>query len=174
MRVYAAPHISESAGTETLATKSCWNQYFDCVRHCAQDQAANPSTVAAIMNVMQQAHDIYLHDVHSLDCHLSDSSVTDSNHYSDNRIERLKQTLETLPTEGAGTHVLVWATYLAAAASSLKSHRDFFQRVLLEHYSRSHFSNLLKGIRYLPKLWAKRDQGVRWTRLLSEARLFVM
>lgn len=171
MRVYAAPYISELAGVETLTSQSRWDQYFDCVRHCGQSRPENATAVAAIIDVMQQAQDIYVQGMSESVSH-GEASGTEAE--SNGRIERFKETLEKLPADGPGTHVLVWATFLVAAASSLESHRAFFKGVLLRHYNRSRFLNLLRGMNYLPYIWAKRDWGLRWTQLISEARLFLM
>lgn len=175
MRVYAAPYISELAGLETLACQSQWDQYFDCVRHCSQSRPENAVAVASIIEVMQQAQNIYLQDVAktaswALEHHKRSTTEAESN----DRIERFKETLEQLPVDVPGTHVLVWATFLVAAASSLGRHRVFFEGVLLKHYSRSRFANLLRGMKHLPYIWAKTDQGMSWTQVLPEARLFLM
>ncbi|KAK2774693.1 hypothetical protein CKAH01_13139 [Colletotrichum kahawae] len=164
-KVCAAPYISELAGIETLASESRWDQYFDCIRYCSQGQAGNSSIVATVTRVMQQAHDIYM------------QGVTGSNALEPDpkdKIEAFKETLEQIPEHEPGTHVLVWATFLVAAASSLESHRTFFRRSLLRHHNRSRFANLLRRINHLPHIWAKVDQGARWTELLSEAGLFLM
>ena len=142
MKVYAAPYISELAGLATLSSQSQWNQYFDCVHHCSQGRPENAAAVATITDVMQQAHDIYLQGVAesaswwSFD--YSEWSTAEAG--SNDQIERFKETLEKLPADGPGTHVLVWATFLVAAASSLESHRAFFEEALLRHYSRNGFA----------------------------------
>ncbi|CAG9942833.1 unnamed protein product [Clonostachys rosea f. rosea IK726] len=174
MRVYAAPHISEMAGLETLTSQSQWDQYFDCVRYCSQSQSQGNVRLAAIEDVMQQAHDIYLQGLESPSWALDDEKRRAADTDPEDRIERFKITLEQLPADGPGAHVLVWAIFLVAAASSSERHRAFFKEVLLKRYSQSRFANLLKGIKHLPQIWVKTDNGIRWTQLLSEARLFVM
>ncbi|VUC30173.1 unnamed protein product [Clonostachys rosea] len=174
MRVYAAPHISEIAGLETLTSQSQWDQYFDCVRYCSQSESQGALRVAAITDVMQQAHDIYLQGLDSASWALGDETGAAVATDPGDRIERFKMTLEQLPADGPGAHVLVWAIFLVAAASSSERHRTFFKEILLRRYSQSRFANLLKGIRHLPQIWIKTDNGIRWTQLLSEARLFVM
>ncbi|CAI6089440.1 unnamed protein product [Clonostachys chloroleuca] len=174
MRVYAAPHISEMAGLETLTSQSQWDQYFDCVRYCSQSQSQGKVRLAAIEDVMQQAHDIYLQGLDSASWALDDEKRRAADTDPEDRIERFKITLEQLPADGPGAHVLVWAIFLVAAASSSERHRVFFKEVLLKRYSQSRFANLLKGIKHLPQIWVRTDNGIRWTQLLSEARLFVM
>ncbi|CAH0047367.1 unnamed protein product [Clonostachys solani] len=121
MRVYAAPHISEVAGLETLTSQSQWDQYFDCVRYCSQSQSQGTVRVAAIVDVMQQAHDIYLQGLDSASWALDDEKGRAADTDPEDRIERFKITLERLPADGPGAHVLVWAIFLVAAASSDKA-----------------------------------------------------
>lgn len=171
MRVYAAPHISEWDGFDTLSSVTHWGHYFDCLHHCSQNQPEHAAAVAAITDIMQQAHDIYLQQaIQSSSSLQSEESIEESIC----RLDRFKVTLESMPSGLSGTHTLVWATFLAAADSITEEHKSYFKTALLNHYSRSRFANLLRGVEYLPRIWAKRSEGVRWTEVLPEAGMLLV
>jgi hypothetical protein len=149
--------------------------------------------VAIITDAMQQAHDIYLRGVTEAACASCSSSSCSSPHppkqeggpeggrevqehqeYHFQQIERYKEILQNIPAGLPGCHVLVWATFLVAAASTSEEHKNYFRSVLVNIWQRSGFSNLLNGVCRLPEIWARRDGGERWTELLPEARLFLM
>ncbi|VUC30677.1 unnamed protein product [Clonostachys rosea] len=167
MRVYAAPHISEKTGFGVMSSQPDWDQIFECLRYCSQSQ---PTAQAPIRNVVQQAHDIYLRQVRR-DPRISNSveSIEESVH----RLERFKKTLQAFPKDAPGSNSLVWATFIAASDCTLQEHKEFFVDVIMQHFHRSRFGNLLKGIRHLQYVWAQRSEGARWTNLLPQSRMFL-
>ncbi|KAF7561537.1 hypothetical protein G7046_g2605 [Stylonectria norvegica] len=172
MRVYAAPLLSEESGIEIISSQPHTVQLFNCLSHWSRQYPEHSLTMTFVMDLVQQARDIYLGQVlfDSSAC-LPASATEISNSIS--RVQHFKETLEAMPRNSQGEQVLVWASFVAASDCLLEEHRVFFEGVFRRHHARSGFGNLLRGLEYLRKIWA-RGPGERWTSLLPEARILVM
>lgn len=178
MRVYAAPLLSEQTGLETISSQDQIAQFFDCLNHCSQQRPEHALAVSFVTDIVHQARDIYLQQVLKLRDPVSSPLGPRPGQIiamseSIGRVQRFKETLEAFPHGSPGQQVLVWATFVAASDCLLDEHKAFFEGVLLEHYARNGFVNLLRAIEYLRKIWARSPEE-RWTTLLPQARVFVM
>lgn len=88
-------------------------------------------------------------------------------------VERFIDTMESYPTDCPGEHILVFATFFAAAESVLPQHQEYFTNALSKHHQRNGFSNIPLAINHLKRIWSKCD-GKDWTQLLPELRVFVV
>ena len=61
-----------------------------------------------------------------------------------------------------GSHALVWVCFVAGAASTDRSQRDFFVHRMKSIYARTQFRNIPTAIQGLQNVWA-RGYGTRWT-----------
>ena len=174
MRVYAAPLLSEESGLEILSSPTHAIQLFDCLEHWSRQYPDHAVEVSFVMDLVQQARDIYLGQVQFRSTSLPSSIPTAEEIFdSISRVQRFKETLEAFPHNSQGEQVLVWASFVAVSDCLLDEHRQFFESVFLKHHARSGFGNLLRGLEYLRKIWA-RSPGERWTSLLPQARILVM
>ncbi|KAJ3527335.1 hypothetical protein NM208_g10751 [Fusarium decemcellulare] len=171
LRVYAAPLLSEQSGLETLAAQAHWCHIFDCLNHCSQSQPDHAGAVPVITDIVQQAHDIYIRQATSnFQKKPSANDLATSIH----GIQRFKETLEAFPKDSPGQQVLIWATFIAASDCILDEHKAFFESLLMQHHARSGFLNVVKGLKHLRNIWARKSQGDKWTRLLPQAQMFLM
>ena len=86
-------------------------------------------------------------------------------------VDEFIKTLEKLPPDSPGMYMVPWTIFLAAAESSEPAQHQIFEDVLLKHYNRSGFANLLLGLRYLREFWSNpryRD----WAKALAELPVF--
>ncbi|EUC27996.1 hypothetical protein COCCADRAFT_110278 [Bipolaris zeicola 26-R-13] len=66
-----------------------------------------------------------------------------------------------------GAHALVWVCFVAGAASTDQSQRDFFVHRMEQVYARTRFRNIPTAIQSLKNIWARRP-GERWTVCLPQ------
>lgn len=66
-----------------------------------------------------------------------------------------------------GAHALVWVCFVAGAASTDQSQRDFFVHRMEQVYARTRFRNIPGAIQSLKNIWARRH-GERWTMCLPQ------
>lgn len=171
MRVYAAPLISEQDGLSILSSESHWEGVFDCLRHCSEKQPNHAIVAAFIKDIVHQARDIYLRQASDeIICVGPEIFARESNF----RLQLFKETIEAFPARSPGKQVLIWATFTAASSCTQEEHQAFFESILMENFNRSKFVNLLKGVAQLRHIWARRADGVKWTQLLPQAKLFLM
>ncbi|KAF4471072.1 acriflavine sensitivity control acr-2 [Fusarium albosuccineum] len=171
LRVYAAPLLSEQSGLETLAAQAHWGHIFDCLNHCSQSQPDHAGAVSVITDIVQQAHDIYIRQAVS---NFQRGPSANDWATSIQGIQRFKETLEAFPKDSPGQQVLIWATFIAASDCILDEHKAFFESLLMQHHARSGFLNVVKGLKHLRNIWARKSQGDKWTRLLPQAQMFLM
>lgn len=136
-------------------------QSFDCLRYNSSLNPEYSSMFDVIAGLRQQAFDIYL-----------ERTMPGSSTQSADRIERFKAVLETIPDGSPGDHTLVWPTFIVASESLVPEHRLFFQQFLERQFLRNGFSNILKGLALLARIWES-DDGA-WPALLPEPRVFIM
>lgn len=174
MRVYSAPLISEDSGREILSSETHALQLFQCLGGWLQQYPDHIIEVSFVMDLIQQALDIYLGQVLMRSTSSPSSTPTiDEITDSINRVQRFKETWEAFPHNAQGEQVLVWASFVAASDCLLDEHREFFENVFMKHHARSGFGNVVRGLEYLRKIWA-RSPGERWTSLLPQAKILVM
>ena len=137
-------------------------QSFECLRYNSSLNPEYSSMFDVIAGLRQQAFDIYLERT------MPGSSCTQSA----DGIERFKAALETIPDGSPGEHSLVWPTFIVASESCVPEQRLFFQRFLEKQFFRNGFSNILKGLALLARIWES-DDGA-WPGLLPEPRVFIM
>lgn len=171
MRVYAAPLLCEQTGVQIISSRAQTAQLLDCLNHSVQQYPEQAVVSKQVTDLVDQARDIYLNQVFSeLE---SSSSLGTSDIGSIRRVQRFKQTLQALPPDSPAHKVLVWATFVAASDCQLEEHKAFFEGVLMRHFARSGFGNVLKGLESLQRIWA-RDPRERWTSMLPEGKVLVM
>ncbi|KAL2064372.1 hypothetical protein VTL71DRAFT_4866 [Oculimacula yallundae] len=86
-------------------------------------------------------------------------------------VEELKVTVDQLPVDGPGEHILVWVYFIGAAESSTRSQQDFFRSRLQRLYSTTGFSNIISSLRILDHIWANSE--TKWTQLILD-QAFIM
>ena len=137
-------------------------QSFDCLRYNSSLNPDYSSMFDVIAGLRQEAFDIYLQRT------MPGSNYTQST----DMIERFKAVLETISDGSPGEHALVWPTFIVASESCVPEQRLFFQRFLKKQFLRNGFSNILKGLALLARIWES-DDGA-WPGLLPEPRVFIM
>lgn len=89
-------------------------------------------------------------------------------------IHQLIGIISQISPSARGAHALVWVCFVAGAASTDQSRRDFFVHRMEEVYARTHFRNIPTAIQSLKNIWARR-RGERWTVCLPQlANVLVM
>lgn len=88
-------------------------------------------------------------------------------------VETFIATMESYPAGYPGEHILVFATFLAAAESTLPDHQEYFVNTLQKHHVRNGFKNIPVAIDHLRRIWLRQD-GMDWTRSLPELQTFVV
>ena len=88
-------------------------------------------------------------------------------------VEDYKNTLESLPDNSAGYHTLVFSSFLVSLEAILPAHREFFEQVMLSHYHRNGFGNILLALQYLRAVWASECQQ-DWTKGLTSLQGFIV
>lgn len=82
-------------------------------------------------------------------------------------------TMELYPPDCPGEHILVFATFLAAAESALPAHQEYLINALQKHHRRNGFRNIPLAIDHLTRIWS--ESGERdWTQLLPELQTFIV
>ena len=161
LRVYAAPLLSEKAGIEILSAQV--NRSFDCLQYTGSFHPEHSVAVSFITELNQQAYQIYLHTV--------------SRQYYNTAlfelVEKFKRTLEAFPSDSPGEHVLIWASFMAAAVSFAPEHREFFRTALRKHHERNGFGNIIQGLSILETIW-KRGPAEIWTEHFTKAPIFIV
>lgn len=66
-----------------------------------------------------------------------------------------------------GAHALVWVCFVAGAASTDQSQRDFFVHRMELVYARTQFRNIPTAIQSLKNIWSRKP-GERWTLCLPQ------
>lgn len=149
-------------GTEAIQSQGF--QSFECLQHCARQHPEYSEALSNIQDQIQQAYNIYLQRAsNQLDQATSIQLV-----------ERFKQTAEAYPRERASAeHVLIWASYIAAAESSLPEHRRFFMERMKKFHEKNGFGNILKALKVLELIW-KNGSTTKWTSVIPQKQIFVM
>lgn len=150
---------------------------LDCLNHCIRQHPEHAKPISLVADLINQAQEIYLTQFHA-DDDPSSRQATDQQQEQQPlasvfRVQRFIDTLDTFPFDSPGEQVLVWASFIAASACVLDEHKAFFEGYLFQHYVRSGFLNLVKGLEHLRLIWA-RHPGERWTGLLPRAGIFIM
>ncbi|KAF5021789.1 hypothetical protein F66182_6164 [Fusarium sp. NRRL 66182] len=172
-RVYAAPHLGEETGLETISSQARTDQLFGCLNHCLQQYPEHAPVFSQVVDLVYQARDIYLQQVLSdQTSEFFDLDPVPSNPTSIARVQRFIGTLEQVPSNSPVAHILIWTTFVAASDAQLEEHKAFFEGVLRRHHARSGFGNLLKGIEALKRMWSRKP-GERWTTLLPQTKVLV-
>ncbi|KAF5687057.1 helicase-like transcription factor [Fusarium circinatum] len=173
IRVYAAPHLGEETGLQTISSQARTDQLFGCLNHCLQLYPEHAPLFSQVSSLVYQARDIYLQQV--LSDHTSnffDFDPIPTNPESVARVQRFIEALEQFPETSPVAHMLVWTTFVAASDAQLEEHKIYFENVLRRHHARSGFGNLLKGIEALKRMWSRKP-GERWTTLLPQTKVLV-
>ncbi|PLB46311.1 hypothetical protein P170DRAFT_449784 [Aspergillus steynii IBT 23096] len=161
MRVYAAPLLSQEAGVQTILSSA--QKSFDCLYFNSGLHPDHSSTFDLIVGLRQQAYDIYLQR----------AMLGRRNIRHVDRIGRFIDTLQSLPDTAPGQHTLIWPSFIAASESCLPEHQLFFKQFLEKQYLLNGFSNILKALTLLERIWASENSD-SWPSLLPESRVFVM
>jgi hypothetical protein len=82
-------------------------------------------------------------------------------------IQQLISVIMQISPNARGAHALVWVCFVAGAASTDESQRDFFVHRMEQVYARTHFRNIPTAIQSLQNIWA-RGHGERWTVCLPQ------
>ncbi|CAG9989260.1 unnamed protein product [Clonostachys byssicola] len=171
IRVYAAPLLNESRGIEFISSQTHKEQLFNSLTHRLLDYPEHSPTMMLVRDLVQQALDLYIAQFdYRTDDHASEEL---GNMTSIIRVQHFKETLEAFPQGAPGERVLVWACFIAASASILNEHKEFFEQILLRHQSRNGFINILEGLECLRRIWSRTSQE-RWTSLLAQVNVLVM
>lgn len=161
-RVYGSVLISEQMGIETIQKHAL--ETFECLQHCSIQHPEYAQATSNIRNQIQQAFNIYLRrargELDRIQSHLL--------------IDHFIQTAEAYPKScSSAEHVLIWASFIVAAESSLPQHQQFFRDRLVAFNRRNGFSNILKGLEVLESIW-QTAPNTRWTTIISQGHTFVM
>ncbi|CAH0046808.1 unnamed protein product [Clonostachys solani] len=171
IRIYAAPLLNENRGIQFISSQSHKEQLFNSLTHRLSDYPEHSPTMMLVRDLVQQALDLYIEQV---DCRTDDQTSGVLGHMTSMiRVQHFKETLEAFPQGAPGERVLVWACFIAASASILDEHKEFFEQILLRHQSRNGFINILEGLEYLRRIWSRTSQE-RWTSLLAQVNVLVM
>lgn len=136
---------------------------FDCLYFNSGLHPEYSSTFDLIVGLRQQAYDIYLQRAM-----LGRRSIR---HVE--LIGRFIDTVQSCPDTAPVQHTLIWPSFIAASESSLPEHQLFFKQFLERQYLLNGFSNILKALKLLERIWAAENRDT-WPSLLPESRLFVM
>jgi hypothetical protein len=77
-------------------------------------------------------------------------------------IQRLIDKVSKILPDARGAHALVWVCFVAGAASTDQSQREFLVHRMEHIYTRTQFRNIPTAIQSLRNIWA-RAYGERWT-----------
>lgn len=166
MRVYAAPLISEDAGLRAIISSQA-SQSFDCLRQHSQLYPEYADMFHIIEDLRRQAFNIYLQRALHATVGPDDADPEDA-------IEHFIRTVQSVPPDAPGQHVLVWPCFIAASASREQSHREFLQQFLFRQYLHNGFANILRAMDLLQRIWARGESEKDWTALLPEPQVFIM
>lgn len=82
-------------------------------------------------------------------------------------IQQLISVMTDIAPDARGAHALVWVCFIAGAASTDQSQRDFFVHRMVQVYMRTRFRNIPIAIQSLQKIWT-RGHGDCWTLCLAQ------
>ncbi|CAG9955515.1 unnamed protein product [Clonostachys rosea f. rosea IK726] len=171
IRIYAAPLLNERRGLQFISSQTHKEQLFNSLTHRLLDYPEHSPTMMLVRDLVQQALDLY---IAQFDYRTDDQASEElGNMTSIIRVQHFKETLEAFPQGAPGERVLVWACFIAASASILDEHKEFFEQILLRHQSRNGFINILEGLECLRRIWSRTSQE-RWTSLLAQVNVLVM
>ena len=88
-------------------------------------------------------------------------------------IDHFINKLKRLPEQSPGYHTLVWATFIAAAESVLPEQQDYLAEVLMGHWRRNGFTNILAALQYLREMWTN-VEARDWTANLPDLKVFIV
>lgn len=80
-------------------------------------------------------------------------------------LEKLKDTVEVIPSYCPGEQTLAWVYFVAAAESTLKVHRRFFTTKLRELYERTNFVDNEQSFTMLDRIWDNQFPASMWTKV---------
>jgi len=162
MQLYGDPQLSEDEGIERISLNL--RQSLDFLYTALSNHPAHSKKISRLINMVERACDIYLHRA------LNDVSPE----MTVSIVEEFRAVAETLPANGEGEHILVWAYFIAAAESSTLEHRLFFMKKLQALYVSTGFANNLSALNLLKIIWAKHSE-TRWTYCMgNSSQSFVM
>lgn len=166
-RGYAAPFFSRAEGLARLSLTSSFGvdaaNGWECFKHHYQSHPEFSQSMSVIYELNKQACDIYVARVLAGP---NGPPLTDM-------VEQFKTTMETFPAGSPGEHVLVFATFIAAAESVLLEHQEYFTDVLLRHHKRNGFANISLALDHLSRIWSGRI-AQDWTESLPGLQVFVV
>lgn len=164
MRVYAAPLLSQYAGTQVIVSQA--ETSFDCLHYYDRLYPSFSSLFSSLARLRQQAFNIYLNSV------LIGSKCTDSN---EDAIGEFVEILTSLPESSTGKHALVWPCFIAASGCRRPENQAILRDFLETQYHRNGFANLQKALELLKKIWTRdRNQEEDWPSLLPKPQVFIM
>jgi hypothetical protein len=163
--------LSEEQGIQLISSPHHASQLLDCLNHRLPQLPEHDLTLMFVRDLVQQALNIYLEQVQQSCSRAADQTALGQS--SMIRVQHFKETLQAFLAEHPGEQVLIWATFVAASGCVLPEHMEFFEGVFLRHYARNGFANILAGLEYLRRIWARRPTQ-RWTSLLANAEILVM
>jgi hypothetical protein len=82
-------------------------------------------------------------------------------------IEQLIDLISQISPSARGAHALVWVYFVAGAASTDQSQREFFVHRMEQVYGRTQFRNIPTAVQSLRNIWS-RGNGKRWTVCLPQ------
>ena len=166
-RNYAAPLLSQLKGVSTLtmtaSVRPSSSSGWECFRSYYRLYPDLSYPLSLIYDLNEQACNIYTTRVLAGP---NGAPLTEL-------VQTFKNTLETFPSGAPGEHVLVWATFIAASASVLPEHQQYFTEVLLRHHRRNGFANIPTALEQLRRIWARRKQQ-DWTKVLPKLEVFIV
>lgn len=166
-RGYASPFLSRDEGIATLSLTTVsrpsssrgWDEF---TTYC--DLYPNlSSSMSTIYEITQKACSIYLARAQAGS---AAPALVDL-------VKDFKNTMERLPANCPGEHILVWPCFIVALESSTPDHRYFFAKTLFRHQKRQGFANVTKGLEYLATAWATQSDS-DWVRHLTRLDVFVV
>lgn len=119
--------------------------------------------MSIVADIIQQACNIYLLRARN--------SLSHSLSYE--LVEQFLAAQHACPEGSPGEHVLIWAIFVVAAECSSPQHRVLFVNKFRRYYQRLGFSNTLKAIELLEKIWSISD-GQRWTSFIAQRHILII
>ncbi|EXJ55454.1 hypothetical protein A1O7_08381 [Cladophialophora yegresii CBS 114405] len=167
-RGYAAPFLSQERGVTRLSLTASGGQEaadgWDCFKSYHALHPEYNQQMSLIYDLNQQACDIYV----------TRASTGLNGLPSSEPVAKFIRTLEMLPPSSPGEHILVFAIFIVASESALREHQQYFTNVLLRHYQRNGFANILTALQYLKRSWNKQGTMQDWTERLPQMQVLVV
>ena len=82
-------------------------------------------------------------------------------------IEQLIGLISQISPSAPGAHALVWVCFVAGAASTDQSQKEFLVHRMEQVYKRTQFRNIPTAVQSLQNIWSRGD-GKRWTACLPQ------